>query len=121
MLAKRQGLLANALVLNTDYLPTFTDLAGAQTPGYTDGRSLRPLLKGNATAWRGAVLLEGHCTPEGGPTPAFSGIRTSGGTKYVEYAGGERELYALGRDPYERYNRYPAARPPQVWSRACTR
>src|SRR5215210_33306 len=28
MLAKRQGLLANALVLNTDYLPTFTDLAG---------------------------------------------------------------------------------------------
>ena len=30
------------LVLNTDYLPTFTDLAGTKTPGYVDGRSLGP-------------------------------------------------------------------------------
>ncbi len=57
------------------------------------------------------MLLEAHHTPEGGATPASSGIRTSSGPKYVEYAGGEKELYYLGRDPYELNNRYPASTP----------
>jgi N-acetylglucosamine-6-sulfatase len=100
------GHYAQKLVLNTDYLPTFTDLGGAQTPGYTDGRSLRPVLEGNATAWRSAILLEAHHTSEGGATPAYSGIRTSSGRKYVKYAGGKKELYYLGRDPYELRNSY---------------
>jgi N-acetylglucosamine-6-sulfatase len=112
------GHQANKLVLNTDYLPTFTDLAcpsssACNTQNYSyvpDGRSLRPVLKGNATNWRSAVLLEAHHTPEGGATPASSGIRTSG-TKYVEYASGKRELYFLGHDPYELRNKYPAAKP----------
>jgi N-acetylglucosamine-6-sulfatase len=106
------------LVLNTDYLPTFTDLAcpssspcNTQNWSYVpDGRSLRPVLKGNATAWRSAVLIEAPHTPEGGATPASSAIRTSG-TKYVEYAGGKRELYYLGHDPYELRNKYPVAKP----------
>ena len=113
------GHQAKKLALNTDYLPTFTDLAcPSSTPCNTqnwsyvpDGRSLKPVLKGNTTAWRSAVLLEAHHTPEGGATPAYSGIRTSGGTKYVEYAGGNKELYYLGRDPYELRDKYPAARP----------
>jgi N-acetylglucosamine-6-sulfatase len=112
------GHQVSKLVLNTDYLPTFTDLAcpsssPCNTQNYSyvpDGRSLRPVLKGNATAWRSAVLLEAHHTPEGGATPASSGIRTSG-TKYVEYALGKRELYFLGHDPYEQWNTYPAAKP----------
>jgi N-acetylglucosamine-6-sulfatase len=37
------------LTLNTDYPPTSTDLAGAQTPPYVDGRSLRPVLDGSLT------------------------------------------------------------------------
>ncbi len=97
------GRRAQELVLNTDFLPTFTDLGGAQTPGYVDGRSLRPLLKGNATTWRSAVLLEADQATAG--TPPFSAIRTSD-KKYVEYAGGKRELYHLGRDPYELSNSY---------------
>jgi N-acetylglucosamine-6-sulfatase len=112
------GHQAHKLVLNTDYLPTFTDLAcpsssPCNTQNYSyvpDGRSLRPVLKRNATAWRSAVLLEAHHTPEGGATPAYSGIRTSS-TKYVEYAGGKRELYFLGQDPYELRNKYPSAKP----------
>lgn len=107
------------LALNTDYLPTFIDLActssspcNTQNWSYVpDGRSFRPVLKGNTTAWRSAVLLEAHHTPEGGATPAYSGIRTSGGTKYVEYAGGKKELYYLSRDHYELRNKYPAAKP----------
>jgi N-acetylglucosamine-6-sulfatase len=99
---------ASKLALNTDFLPTFTDLGSAQTPGYSDGRSLRPVLKSNATTWRSAVLLEADQTAGG--TPPFSGIRTSG-TKYVEYAGGKRELYFLRHDPYELRDKYPAAKP----------
>jgi arylsulfatase A-like enzyme len=112
------GHQATKLVLNTDYLPTFTDLAcpssrpcNTQNHSYVpDGRSLRPVLKGNATNWRSAVLLEAHHTPEGEATPASSGIRTSS-TKYVEYEGGKRELYFLEHDPYELRNKYPAAKP----------
>jgi N-acetylglucosamine-6-sulfatase len=112
------GHQAHKLVLNTDYLPTFTDLAcpsssSCNTENYNyvpDGRSLRPVLQGSAKAWRGAVLLEAHHTREGGATPASSGILTSG-TKYVEYAGGKRELYFLGQDPYELRNKYPGAKP----------
>jgi len=106
------GSTAYELSLNTDYLPTFTDLAGAQTPPYVDGRSLRPALKGNATAWRSAILLEAARNDVFPPeSPRYRGIRTSGGTKYVEYADGQKELYNLGPDPYELNNRYPATTP----------
>jgi N-acetylglucosamine-6-sulfatase len=112
------GHQVHKLVLNTDYLPTFTDLAcpssspcNSRNYSYVpDGRSLRPVLQGNATAWRSAVLLEAHHTPEGGATPAYSGIHTSS-TKYIEYAGGKRELYFLGLDPYELRNKYLTAKP----------
>jgi N-acetylglucosamine-6-sulfatase len=106
------GHQAQKLALDTDYLPTFTSLAGAQSPPYVDGRSLKPVLKGNATAWRSAILLEAARNDVFAPhSPAYRGIRTSGGTKYVEYASGNKEFYHLGRDPYELTNRYPAARP----------
>ena len=78
-----------------------------------DGRSLRPVLKGNTTAWRSAVLLEAHQGPWTFGAPTSSGIRSVGTykRKYVEYVGGEREFYNLNADPYERTNRYPAAKP----------
>ena len=113
------GRLAQEMALNTDYMPTFTDLAcplsspcDTQSWSYVpDGRSLRPVLAGTPTRWRSAVLLEAHHTPEGGATPTHSGIRTIGGRKYVEYAGGKKELYSLARDPGELNNRYPAVVP----------
>src|SRR5829696_621240 len=45
------------LVLNTDYFPTFMDLAEAETPTYVDGRTLLPLFPGPGsppTSWRTA-------------------------------------------------------------------
>jgi N-acetylglucosamine-6-sulfatase len=101
------------LVLNTDYLPTFTDLAGEQIPHYVDGRSLRPVLDGSVTSWRSAILLEAAANH----SQAYRGIRTvSTNTitkrKYVEYAGGARELYNLETDGYELTNSYDAAAPP---------
>ena len=100
------GSTTNKLALNTDYFPTFTQLAGTQTPSYVDGRSLMPVLNGSATAWRDAILLEG---PQYNSVPLYSGIRTLDTNtqhKYVEYAGSsETEMYYLGDDPYERFNK----------------
>jgi arylsulfatase A-like enzyme len=107
---------AQELALNTDFLPTFTDLAcpssaPCDTQNWTyvpDGRSLRPVLEGNASAWRNSVLLEAVEDS----SPAYYGIRTGGGRKYVEYEGGEKELYDIGTDPYELSNAYDPAAPP---------
>jgi arylsulfatase A-like enzyme len=102
------GRQAHKLVLDTDYLPTFTDLADTKMPDYVDGRSLEPVLEGNATAWRSAILLEAI----GRYSPAYRGIRTSDGRKYVEYTGGGKELYHLGRDAYELRDTYNPENPP---------
>jgi N-acetylglucosamine-6-sulfatase len=106
----RAGSTTNKLALNTDYLPTFTDLAGIQTPEYVDGRSLRPVLEGSATTWRSAILMERRNGSY--PERSFYGISTSDGRKYVEYKGGFRELYDLATDPYELENSYDATAPP---------
>jgi N-acetylglucosamine-6-sulfatase len=104
------------LVLNADYFPTFTDLAGAQTPPYVDGRSLLPVLTGSTTtSWRTAILIEGRAytaDPEIPVNRNYNAIRTSTG-KYIEYEGGFRELYDLspGADPYELTNTYSSADP----------
>jgi N-acetylglucosamine-6-sulfatase len=100
----RLGSTTDKLVLNTDFLPTFTDLAGAATPPYVDGRSLRPVLTESATSWRTAILLEsrkGSRFASAGPEDVpYDGIRTST-SKYIEYEGGERELYTLSTDAHE--------------------
>ena len=115
----RAGSTTNELTLNTDFFPTFTDLADIRKPNYVDGRSLRPILEENKpSTWRTAILLERR-----NPHPdqlqssyagrSFYGIRTSGGMKYIEYALGPRELYDLNSDPYELTNLYDAATPPK--------
>jgi N-acetylglucosamine-6-sulfatase len=103
------GSATYAQALNTDYLPTFTDLAGVSPPPYVDGRSLEPVLNGGASGWRSAILLE---VPQHSTTPASYGIRTSN-EKYIEYsnAAKTKELYRLNGDPYELANTYNAAKP----------
>ena len=92
------------LALNTDYLPTFTDLAGTQTPPYADGRSLGPVLDGSVTPWRSAILLEAAAHY----SPAYRGIRTiSTGSiskrKYVEYVGRSEGTLPPGPRPPRKY------------------
>jgi arylsulfatase A-like enzyme len=46
------------LVANSDLAPTFADLGGARLAYEADGRSLVPLLRGTATTWRSAYLVD---------------------------------------------------------------
>lgn len=100
------GVPANArrdhLVLNIDWAPTFTDLAGAAVPAQVDGQSLLPLLRRDAPAldaWRKDFLVEIY-RPGGEEVRA---LRTRTRT-YAEYSTGARELYDLGVDPYQLRN-----------------
>ena len=116
------------LVLNTDYLPTFMDLAGAQTPPYVDGRSLVPLLPDSTTSsGRTAVLIEGRknsADPEIVLDRNYNGIRRST-DKYTSRINlgpwkHSRRLYDLtpSADPLELTNTTPARTPTCRRSRA---
>jgi arylsulfatase A-like enzyme len=83
------------LVANTDLAPTIAAWAGTVPPDFVDGRSFDPLLSGTPPPWRKQLLIELH------DSRPFEGLRTSSGKTYVEYDGGERELYDLKTDPYQ--------------------
>jgi arylsulfatase A-like enzyme len=56
-----EGRTLQHMVLNNDLAPTFADLAGAEAPGFVDGRSLVPLLDDDPTPiedWRQRFLIE---------------------------------------------------------------
>ena len=90
------GSVVEELTLNTDFAPTFAELAGVEYPD-TDGRSLVPLMHGENPAWRSSILLEGFV---GKGDRVYGAVRTKD-HKYVEYGNEERELYDLQDDPYE--------------------
>jgi len=104
------GATTDKLALNIDFYPTFAELGGATASSKVDGRSLLPVLKGTASTWRDAILLEKRHKTK--PGQSYFGVLTSEPRKYVEYQNGERELYNLrvDRDPYELENRYSGTR-----------
>ncbi len=117
-----EGETADAIVANTDLGPTFADLAGAEVPDFVDGRSFADLLTDPAgTNGRQSLLIE-HWIEEPGPgedlsgaglqdvTPEFHGIRTARYT-YIEYDGGDVELYDDVEDPYQLDNLAETADP----------
>jgi N-acetylglucosamine-6-sulfatase len=97
------------LVLNTDLAPTFAELAETQAPGFVDGRSFAPLLKGETSPWRTSGLVENRRS-RSPRRPAYAGLITKD-TSYVEYESSEKELYDLEADPYQLQNVYPDADP----------
>ncbi len=96
----------NHLVINNDFAPTVADIAGVNPPGFIDGKSFEPLLQSpapDARRWRKRFLIELW-------GPDYKALRTSR-YKYVEHSSGERELYDLGKDPYEQRSRHETANP----------
>jgi len=56
----RQRLVRRELVATVDLLPTILEAVGVQAPDKLAGRSLVPLLRGEAVAWREHVFAECH-------------------------------------------------------------
>jgi arylsulfatase A-like enzyme len=107
------------LVLNTDIAPTFAALGGTQPDDFVDGRSFAPLLEGGTpNDWRTTALIENRRSKKL-RRPAYAGLiaEDSGSdapkdTAYVEYDGGDRELYDLADDPYQLENAFAQDPPP---------
>jgi len=96
------GRESDELVVNVDLAPTLAELAGARVPKETQGRSLVPLLCGQESRWRRAIVLENDIPRDFLGMPAYRVLRTHR-WKYVRYAGDEpfEELYRIDRDPAE--------------------
>jgi len=118
------GRTSEEITENVDLCPTFAELGGAAVPANVDGRSLVPLLRGEAVDnWRPVALVE-HRGPHidrsdpdapaarsGNPT-TYEAIRGRSSV-YVEYADGEREYHDLATDPDELRNSYSSL-PPEL-------
>ena len=93
------GQVRDELVELMDLMPTLLDLAGADIPAAVEGRSLLPLILGEAETWRS--FLHGECAI----VPSLdSGMQymTDGKRKYVWYPGtGKQHYFDLENDPHE--------------------
>ena len=95
------GRTTGQFALNNDLAPTFADLGAASTPGFVDGRSLKPLFAADAPDWRTAFLVQHWFGGPGDVSIPYKAVRTSQ-HKYIRYSNTkEKELYNLGKDPYE--------------------
>lgn len=104
----RRGSTPAPMVQTTDFASTILEVAGVPDPQPRDGRSLVPLLAGDAPAdWRTSLLLE-YWTDIVFPrtlTMGYQAVRTER-WKYIHYTelAGMDELYDLASDPFEMTN-----------------
>jgi N-acetylglucosamine-6-sulfatase len=89
------------LVSNIDFAPTFADIANTSPTSSVDGRSILPLLRGQDTSWRDALLVEGK-----GQVPIYKAVRTSSFAYHYYPGTDEEELYDLDADPYQLKSRH---------------
>lgn len=97
------GLRSDALVELTDVAPTIFELAGLPIPAGVQGRSLVPILTGQALPWvhRDYVRCEYYDAVDL-PDRSFATMYRDRRWKLVVYHGhGLGELYDLESDPYE--------------------
>jgi arylsulfatase A-like enzyme len=109
LLARGPGIKAGGtpdqFVANIDLAPTFLDLAGLPIPGWMQGRSLAPLLRGERPAdWRQTVYYRYYHDPGHHDTRAHLGVR-SATHKLIHYWKKDAwELFDLVKDPTEQHN-----------------
>ena len=96
----KPGSRPSQLVQNIDYAETFVDIAGGKIPDGLHGRSLVPLLRGEAPAdWRKSIYYH-YYDPGHGVTKHY-GVRTDRFTLVNFYPVKEWELYDLEKDPQQ--------------------
>jgi len=102
--AQHRGRRVQQMVLNLDVAPTILELAGLEVPTGVQGRSVVPLMDGEATQWRDRFLYEHRF--EHPRIPKTEGVRTER-WKYIRYTSVEpahEELFDLEDDPLEERN-----------------
>ncbi|HJT78544.1 MAG TPA: sulfatase, partial [Gemmataceae bacterium] len=104
-----RGRKVEAMTLNIDLAPTLLDYAGVAVAPAMQGRSLRPLVRGEHPAWRTDWFYEHHTLPK--ILPPSEGVRTERWA-YLRWTGPEpavEELYDLRADPLEEHSLAAAA------------
>ena len=101
----KAGITPAQFVSNLDLAPTFLDLAGLPEPDFMQGRSLAPLLRGEApNDWRTSIFYRYYHSPGHHNTAAHLGVRTAT-HKLIHYWKQDGwELFDLVADPTEQRN-----------------
>lgn len=94
------GAKPSELIQNIDYAPTFLDIAGLSTPSEVQGRSLVPLLRGNAPTWRNSLYYAYYELGEHA-VPQHFGVRTQTHKLIYFPLTDEWNMFDLERDPQE--------------------
>ena len=96
----KPGTVIDNLVEGVDFVPTILDFCGIQVPQFVQGKSLRPLLRGETTEHKDSVLVESF-EPYG---LRQTTLRTAKYKYYCSNAGDEL-FFDLEKDPGELENR----------------
>lgn len=101
----KPGTVVQEVVANIDIAPTVLAAAGLERPGYMDGESFLPFLKGEKREWRKGLLYEYYWERNFPHTPTVHALRGDR-YKYIHYHGiwDTDELYDLQEDPMETTN-----------------
>ena len=109
LLARGPGVKAGAttelFALNNDFAPTFLELAGLPVPADMQGRSLAPLLRGEAPAdWRASLYYRYYHDPGDHNTRTHYGVRTATHKLIYFWKKDAWEMFDLASDPAEQRN-----------------
>lgn len=96
----KAGSQPKQLIQNIDYAPTFLDIANLETPAEVQGRSLVPLLKGEANDWRKSLYYAYYELGEHA-VPQHYGVRTENHKLFYIPESQEWNLFDLQNDPNE--------------------
>jgi len=103
----KPGSEENRLAINPDFAPTFLEIAEQPVPVEVQGRSLVPLLKGEATPdWRTSFYYRYYHDPGDHNTRAHYGVRTATQKLIYFWKKDQWEMYDLAKDPQELRNAY---------------